>query len=475
MPKLFISYRREDSAYPSHAIYKHLAEHYGHDSVMFDVDSIPLGVDFVEYLNEKVSQCDALLVIIGGSWVDACSENGTRRLDDPDDFVRVEVYSALKMGIPVIPVLVDRASMPRADDLPPSLKPLSRRNAAEVRPGRDYQSHLELLVRGLDRVFEHAAATSGKKEKAATPAMQQESTETAETVTTPAPANPKSPEAAKKTEEARLPQSIETGGVITNSIGMELKLIPAGEFMMGSPDTDKDSRRNERPQHRVRITQPFYMGINLVTQREYEQVMGDNPATYNGEDQRPVETITWHDAVKFCNKLSELDGLDQFYDIDIDSQNVSVIGGTGHRLPTEAEWEYACRAGTSTKWSCGDDTETLSAAAWYGRELPDGTRLVGEGEPNQWGLYDMHGNVWEWCWDLYKRYGQTSMETNLTPLGENRRALRGGSFQSSASLCRSAIRGRVVPDHRDPFIGFRVSRSCLRHQEMSIKSVANRY
>ena len=153
MPKIFISYRRADSGYPAQAIYDKFKDRYGAESLLFDVDSIPLGVDFHAYLDEQVSRCDVLLAIIGERWLNARSDDGGRRLDDPDDFVRIEIGSALKRGIPVIPVLIDNASVPKAGDLPAELKPLVRRNGAEVRPGRDYQDHLERLVHGVDRLF----------------------------------------------------------------------------------------------------------------------------------------------------------------------------------------------------------------------------------------------------------------------------------------------------------------------------------
>ena len=178
---------------------------------------------------------------------------------------------------------------------------------------------------------------------------------------------------------------------IKNSIGMMLKLIPAGEFLMGSPDDDKDAENGEKPQHRVRITRPFYLGVYEVTQAQYEAVMGNNPSYFSANgggkesvagqstDRHPVENVSWLDAVKFCNKLGEMEGRAAFYEIDGENVRVPDWNRPGYRLPTEAEWEYACRANapTVTRYSFGDDAASLGEFAWYTRA----TRVAG---PIRW-------------------------------------------------------------------------------------------
>lgn len=156
MPKIFISYRRDDSAYASQDIYDTLVSHFSQEAVFFDVDSIPKGMDFHGILNETVEKCDLLLAVIGDHWLNATDETGQRRLDNPDDFVRIEIEAALSRNIPVIPVLLGRATVPKPQELPPTLKNLSRRQAAEVRFGRDFRSHLERLVRDIEQATEAA-------------------------------------------------------------------------------------------------------------------------------------------------------------------------------------------------------------------------------------------------------------------------------------------------------------------------------
>jgi hypothetical protein len=162
MAQIFVSYRRSDSAYVAASITDKLQQHFGEDSVFFDVDDIPLGVDFREYIGNAVGQCDVLLAIIGDQWVRAADDRGNRRIDDPSDFVRIEIESALKRNIPVIPVLVGQVQMPSANDLPPSIQSIVYRNATELRAGRDLRQHIELLIKGLESLFGLKKLPDGK-------------------------------------------------------------------------------------------------------------------------------------------------------------------------------------------------------------------------------------------------------------------------------------------------------------------------
>jgi formylglycine-generating enzyme required for sulfatase activity len=220
----------------------------------------------------------------------------------------------------------------------------------------------------------------------------------------------------------------------TTRIGMEFVLIPAGEFLMGSNEGDD----NERPAHRVRITEPFYMGKYEVTQAQWEAVMGTNPSHFTGHPNRPVESVSWNDVQEFITRLNRQEGREVC------------------RLPTEAQWEYAARAGTTTEWYEHD----VDAIAWYSQNSGGGTHEVGQKRPNAWGLYDMLGNVWEWCHDGRRKYTSASV---IDPIGPTEAGgysvIRGGGLDTDASHLRAAKRGVLDPGVRYYDLGFRCSSS----------------
>ena len=226
---------------------------------------------------------------------------------------------------------------------------------------------------------------------------------------------------------------LECGG----GVKMKLNLIPAGTFLMGSPESKEDRKDDEGPQHEVTITKPFYMGIYPVTQAQYEAVLQKTPSAFKVKD-RPVEQVSWDNAFAFCKKLS--------------SVTDRVIS-----LPTEAQWEYACRAGSTTTYSFGDSDSRLDSYGWYDENSGEGTHPVGQKKPNAWGLYDMHGNVWEWCSDWYvDSYANADVRDPKGPSSGTARVLRGGSWHSLPRRCRSATRLWLEPDNRGNGIGFRV-------------------
>jgi formylglycine-generating enzyme required for sulfatase activity len=231
---------------------------------------------------------------------------------------------------------------------------------------------------------------------------------------------------------------------ITNSIGMNLVLIPRGTFMMGSPESENKRDKNES-QHEVTISRDYYLGVTEVTQAQYEKVMGTNPSSpYRPKDSSmyPVEQVSWFDAVDFCKRLSELPEEKK--------------AGRVYRLPTEAEWEYACRAGSKTAFSFGDDPELLGEYAWFKKNSNE-PHPVREKKPNAWGLYDMLGNVWELCSDWSGDYPKGP---TIDPMGASEgryRALRGGAFYTSTDICRSAFRGVRTPTSCKDDTGFRVA------------------
>jgi len=212
--------------------------------------------------------------------------------------------------------------------------------------------------------------------------------------------------------------------------------IPSGEYEMGSPNDEDDRDNDESPVHRVNINYGFWMGKYEVTQAQWEAVTGNNPSRYDG-DNRPVEQVSWNDIHE--DFLSQID--DDF------------------RLPSESEWEYACRAGTETRFYWGDDPgyNNIGDYAVYASNEPGGTAVVGTKRPNAWGLYDMHGNVWEWCEDYYHdSYNGAPADGSAWNDNGSSRVLRGGSWYSNPRYCRSANRSRYYPDTRDLYSGFRL-------------------
>ena len=230
--------------------------------------------------------------------------------------------------------------------------------------------------------------------------------------------------------------SPKAGNVTTNSIGMRLVYIPSGEFMMGSPVDERHRNSDEGPVHKVRISKGFYMGIHEVTQAQYKSIVGNNPSYFKGND-LPVETVSWNDATEFCTRLSQKEG-------------------KTYRLPTEAEWEYACRAGTTTPYSFG--TAMSKDDANFFHWFKTRTKPVGSYKPNAFGLYDMHGNVRELCQDYYgNNYYSTSPDTDPKgPDSGQYRVIRGGFWGSEPLECRSALRNWNLSDFRSYYNGFRV-------------------
>jgi formylglycine-generating enzyme required for sulfatase activity len=223
---------------------------------------------------------------------------------------------------------------------------------------------------------------------------------------------------------------------LTNSIGTQFKLVPAGTFMMGE---------SKEEQHEVTLTKPFYMGVYEVTNAEWKRVMGGVSSNSN-EDDRPVVQVTWLDAVQFCQKLSALPKERE--------------AGRVYRLPTEAEWEYACRAGTKTAYSFGDDDSQLREYGWFDKNSGGQLHPVGHKKSNPWGLYDMHGNVWEWCSDRDGDYADDAVvDPQGPPAGSLFRVVRGGCYRYPAGRCRSAYRNGRHTHHSYDELGFRLALS----------------
>ena len=486
---IFISYRRDDSASDTGRIYDRLAQEFGRDNVFKDVDSIPFGVDFAQHIDQEVSRCQVLLVVIGKAWL-------SDRLQNPDDFVRLEIESALKRGIPVVPVLLEGVTgPPPRDQLPESLQPLIRRNGTQV--GHDPRFHADMgrLVKGLQDYFRQPSrpiepppppppvtspvgssqtvlgGSASQVNDSIGPVFAGPMTGntininyTGTTAPAPTPTPPQPPPKPDPTyprfsfevvtvnpkgqiidrrEASAAYQTVDLGQGVT----LEMVLVPEGTFMMGSPDREPKRENREGPQHQVTVAE-FWMGKYPVTQSQYQAIMGSNPSRFKG-DKRPVESVSWNDAVEFCDRLSKK-------------------LGQPSTLPSEAQWEDACRAGTTTPFHFGDtitpDLANYNGDYTYGSG-PKGTYRkktteVGSFPPNSFGLYDMHGNVFEWCLDhWYDSYnGAPTDGTAWVTGGEsNRSMVRGGSWGNDPRNCRCAYRLGNIPDYRLSYCcGFRV-------------------
>jgi formylglycine-generating enzyme required for sulfatase activity len=272
----------------------------------------------------------------------------------------------------------------------------------------------------------------------------------------------------------------------TTRVGQKLKRIPAGELLMGSPYGE--GVNDEHPQHRVRIPRPFYLGETEVTQAQYQAVMGVNPSYFSSNgagkdrvagqstDRHPVESVSWLDAARFCNKLSELEELEPFYEIDGDDLRVPDESGPGYRLPTEAEWEYACRGGTTTKYSFGDNEANSGEYGWFDENSGGRTHPVGEKRPNPFGLFDMHGNVSEWCWDGYADdyYQRSPVDDPRGADGASERVIRGGGWNPWPRFARSAHRYEWPPKLWSCHLGFRLAQGPGEIKSVAVTGVSDR-
>jgi formylglycine-generating enzyme required for sulfatase activity len=619
--KLFISYRRDDSAGHAGRVRDRLEREFGADLLFMDVDAVPLGVNFVKVLRDEVTKCDALLAIIGPNWANVLDNNGHRRLDDPNDFVRIEIAAALLRDIPVIPVLLDGAVIPKAENLPVELQELAIRNGLHLHHA-SFHSDLDRLIAGLrsplgrsegsseqrvgfdtavraiaaGAVVQPAPSSGGSwlrsaalalggavvlavaifaviavRKAAVAPsvsspqaqAMSQPAQQiSASPTATPAPHSeehpgatappvvaqapkpvqsqpePKSnevsaapvqapPQIEPRAEAPPLPQGVQPAvepqtmpaapavapektaqpPAAALSAGREhavrpgdsfkdcencpeMAVVPAGSFVMGSPEGEQGRSADESPQHVVTIARPFAAGKFEVTVAQFGAFVKDTQydagtkcltledgksGVKDGRSWRdpgypqtgahPVACVSWKDAEAYLGWLGKKTGKD-------------------YRLLSEAEWEYAARAtttqGTGTRYTFGDDDSAMcrygnvadktarqtipGATAWTTYSCSDGYAYaapVGLFAANAFGLYDVHGNVWEWTEDCYNSsYNGAPADGTPWMSGDcEHRVIRGGMWGSSPSNIRTARRFKDQVVTRTQNIGFRVARA----------------
>jgi formylglycine-generating enzyme required for sulfatase activity len=383
--------------------------------IWLDQWDIPPGANWNRTIDEALYECAQFLIVLSPAAVDS-------------DEVEGEWVIAKKEQKPILPILHQQCRIPR------QLQVLQHIDFTSRDP--DDSTGLGQISRVL-RVVEPAPAepTRGKPKPEATKPSPPRLKVTRKKPVYEIAVSP-------EPEEAPLERTFE------NSIDMKFVLIPAGIFMMGSPAEETERRDNEIL-HKVTITKPFYLQTTQVTQGQWKKVMGSNPSHFkkSGED-CPVDSVSWEDAQKFISKLNKMENMNKY------------------RLPTEAEWEYACRAGTTTPFHTGDSIST-DQANYDGRypmpgspkgEYRKRTVKVDSFPPNAWGLYDMHGNVEEWCQDYYGDYPKGKVKDPKGPSTGEYRVQRGGSWYLDSRFGRSATRDRDFPDFRYYNLGFRVAR-----------------
>jgi formylglycine-generating enzyme required for sulfatase activity len=514
--KVFISYRHDDSAGHAGRVHDQLVRSFGRDLLFMDVDAIPLGVDFIKVLREEVAKCDVLLAVIGTHWLDASDEEGRRRLDSTNDFVRIEIATALQRDIPVIPILLDGAKIPKVQQLPKDLEGLAARNGLDVRHASFHQD-MDKLIAGLkgasiqgdtpnalSRATSRAlgsrvtrprwvaiglvgpigvagalfAARIVKQHTEQPPASVQLSPPTVHQ--SPAIAQPppsKLPPAkvpppqtaqlqtvplAAQPPFVPLPSTLERALQPGDSFKEcdncpEMVVVPTGSFIMGSPETENGRGRNEGPQHLVTFAYRFAVGRFSVTFDEWDACVTDGDCNgYSPPDQG------WGRGRRPVINVS-------WNDVKIYLTWLSRKTAMIYRLPSEAEREYVTRAGTSTPFWWGSSIST-SQANYKGTEIygDDGVRgefrnqslPVDSFVPNPWGFYQVHGNVSEWtedCWHDNYIDAPTDGRAWTAP-NCNQHVRRGGSMGSPPSVLRSASR-LFSPPTIESFLSFRVART----------------
>ena len=447
MGGIFISYRREGAIVHARALFERLRHEFGPNNVFIDQEGIDYGVDFVDVVNRQLRGCSVMLALIDPQWATATDKTGRKRIDRENDYVRTEIATALARGIRTVPVLIDGAEMPDPETLPEVLRPLGRLNALNL-DFRRFDAEIGSLVAAIRRILaeqppQETAPDLAKRSPPASAANE-------ESRPAPGPDRPSSERAHARSLES-VPQGRDT---IAKPVPIPAMVeIPGGEFMMGSPKDEVGRSDHEGPQHRVRIL-GFTLGRFPVTFEEWDACVTAGGCEHRPDDRgwgrgrRPVINVSWKDAQEYVRWLSK-------------------TTGQRYRLPTEAEWEYAARAGGSARFCFGNSDADVQQYAWFCANSEGRTHPVGQKLPNRFGLHDIHGNVWEWVEDVYRtsykdRDGDGSAWRGggavLRILLSDQRVVRGGGWSSSSDEVRSASRVGNSPSDRNSGLGFRLAK-----------------
>jgi formylglycine-generating enzyme required for sulfatase activity len=410
MSKIFINYRREDSSGHAGRLYDHLANRFGETNIFMDIDNMRVGLDFVEQIEQAVQACDVLIAVIGKSWLTMKDEEGVRRLDNPHDFVRLEIQAALDRSIPVVPLLVGGAGTPKASELPDALAKLARRHAMKMSDER-FRADATRLI---DQIGEYVTGAATKGQPTSAPKGKPRSKPKGKSASTPK---------SKPTLPPKGKPAIPKGMV----------LIPKGPFLYGEDRVHED------------IPYDYYMDIYPVTNDHYKEFMLANG--YDSQNYWSAEGWAWKQGIQVNQPL-------YWTDHQWDKADHPVVGVSyyeaeayaswaGKRLPTEQEWEKAARGIDGRKYPWGnvfDKTKCNSERSGIGATTPV-TKYTKGTSPS--GCFDMAGNVWEWCasWKYQSRG----------------RVIRGGSWGGKPGNLRTSNRSGYTADNRNVNIGFRLA------------------
>lgn len=459
---VFISYRRSDSQWAASRLYDTLSQAFPDDKLFMDVDSIDPGQDFVSVLEEKIAECDVFLALIGASWLSETQEDGQRRIDDPEDFVRLEIAGALaRSETVVIPVLLDGAEIPQEGDLPAPLKPLARRQFLRL-THEGYRSEVARLVAGIGRIPDKPPARQHVPPEGQ-PAPSPGGMRNLLTAVILLAGTGIVAVAGYRfmNQVADLSGRPDLSGFQECDVCPEMVVIPAGEFLMGSPEDEPNRRPQEGPQRKVQVER-FAIARTELTFKAWDACVADggcearaSEATGVARERIPAMDLSWADAEAYLAWLN------------------TRIAGAPYRLPSEAEWEYAARAGTDTAYPWGTEPDRTHAnmgreiccvGAAEGADEWVGVAPVGQFPSNGFGLHDMAGNLSEWTADVYRdSYEGAPADGSARPAAPGRseferRVLRGGSYKDRPWQVRSAQRFSNAPDWRLGIYGFRPAR-----------------